>query len=98
MFDRAADPFDWIAMTLVGGRLQRANWEEIVSTVVAESGGAAPAGVEHAAESLEGEAAEHVERWLGELALERKRAANAVALGVDDAGLPPADRGPPSAG
>jgi NADH dehydrogenase len=88
VFDRAADALDWLAMTLVGSRLQAANWEEIVSTVVEESGGRAPAGVERADETLEGEAAAAVERWLGELALARKRAANAEALGVRDGDAP----------
>ncbi len=85
VFDRAADPFDWLAMTVVGGRMQQANWEAIVGTIVDESGGRAPAGVERAEESLEGEAAERVERWLGGLALDRKRASNAEALGVREA-------------
>ena len=90
VFDRAADPFDWMAMAVAGDRLQQANWKAIVRTIVDESGGRAPAGVEHAGETLEGEAAERVERWLGELALDRKRAGNADALGVADE--PPAGR------
>ena len=85
VFDRAADPFDWIAMTLVGGRMQQANWEQIVETVVDESGGRAAGGVERAEGTLEGEAAERVERWLGGLAMARKRASNAEALGVTGA-------------
>lgn len=96
VFDRAADPFDWMAMTLVGSRLQQANWEEIVTTVVEESGGTAPDGVQHAAETLEGEAAARVERWLEGLAVDRQRASNAAALGVaDDAGADPG-HGPPA--
>jgi NADH dehydrogenase len=84
VFDRAADPFDWMAMAVIGSRLQEANWEKIVETVIEESGGQAPAGVERDAETLEGEAAERVESWLDELALTRKRASNADALGVGD--------------
>jgi NADH dehydrogenase len=90
VFDRAADPFDWVAMAVVGARLQEANWEQIVRTVVDESGGEAPAGVERAADTLEGDAAERVERWLEELSLTRRRADNADALGL--AGRDTADR------
>ena len=93
VFDRAADPFDWIAMTLVGGRMQQANWEQIVQTVVDESGGRAAAGVERSEETLEGEAAERVQRWLGGLAMARKRASNAEALGMTGV-QEPADRQP----
>jgi NADH dehydrogenase len=98
VFDRAADAFDWLAMTLVGGRLQEANWEQIVRTIAEESGGEAPAGVERAAETLEGEAAERVERWLASSRWTRKRASNADALGVRHEDT--ADRqeaGPPAA-
>lgn len=80
VFDRAADPFDWLAMAVLGNRLQRANWVQIVESVVEESGGRAEGGVQTAEHTLEGEDAERVERWLGELALARKRASNAEAL------------------
>jgi NADH dehydrogenase len=90
VFDRAADPFDWLAMATVGGRMQQANWEEIVRTVVDASGGEAPDGVGRAEEVLEGPAAERVEAWLRELALARRRATNADALGV--ANVATADR------
>lgn len=82
VFNRAADPFDWLAMAVLGNRLQRANWKEIVESVVEESGGRAEGGVEAEERTLEGEDAERVERWLGELALARKRASNAEALGA----------------
>jgi NADH dehydrogenase len=81
VFDRAADPFDWLAMAVVGKHLQRANWVEIVESVMEESSGRAPEGVQREERTLEGDDAERVERWLGELALERKRASNAEALG-----------------
>ena len=82
VFDRAADPFDWLAMAVVGNRLQRANWVRIVESVIEESGGQAEGGVQTEERELAGEDAERVERWLGELALERKRVSNAEALGV----------------
>jgi NADH dehydrogenase len=82
VFDRAADPFDWMAMAVLGNRLQRANWERIVEQIVEDSGGRAPGGVGVEERTLEGEDAERVERWLAELALARKRASNAEALGV----------------
>lgn len=79
VFERAADPFDWLAMAVLGSRLQRANWREIVRTVVEESGGAGEGRTEE--ETLEGEAAHAVERWLKDLAIERARAENVAALG-----------------
>jgi NADH dehydrogenase len=90
VFDRAADAFDWMAMAVLGNRLQRANWERIVEQVVEDSGGRADAGVQREERVLEGDDVEGVERWLAELALARKRAANAEALGVPDAGPAPA--------
>ena len=79
VYERAADPFDWVAMMLLGSRLQRANWREMVRMVIEESGG--QGGIEEAEETLEGEAAEQVERWLKELAIERARADNGARLG-----------------
>jgi hypothetical protein len=77
-------------MAVVGNRLQRANWERIVEQMVEDSGGRAPAGVQVEERTLDGDDAGEVERWLAELALARKRATNAEALGVGDA--PTADR------
>lgn len=90
VFDRAADPFDWIAMAVIGDRLQRANWERIVQQMVDDSGGPAPGGVQVEERTLEGADAERVERWLAELALARRRASNAEALGLAE--VPTADR------
>mgnify|MGYP002778175574 FL=1 len=84
VFDRAASAFDQLAMAVVGHRLQRANWEEIVQTVVDESGGRAPLGVQVHEETLEGEAAERVDALLRELALARKRDDNARAIAAED--------------
>jgi nucleoside-diphosphate-sugar epimerase len=81
LFDRAANTFDWFAMTAIGGRLQDRTWQELVERFVRESGGRAADGVHQQAERLEGAEAERVERWLEELALARKRAENASAVG-----------------
>ncbi len=78
VFERAADPFDWVAMALLGSRLQSANWREIVRTVVEESGGAGEVKTEEA--TLDGDAAREVEGWLKGLAVERARAENAAVL------------------
>lgn len=73
--DRASNVADWLVMATVGGHVQRATWKQIVEEVVRESGGDAPDGVHHESETLRGEEAERVERWLGALVLERTREA-----------------------
>ena len=82
VLDRASNAFDWLAMAVLGHRLQNATWREIVETVVAASGGRAVDGVAQDEATLDGEDAERVERWLAELALARRRTENARALGV----------------
>ena len=86
VFERSADPFDWLAMTLLGSRLQRANWRTMVETVVEESGGEAMGGVRTRETTLEGEEAEEVERWLKDLAIERARAEHGTELRGDEQG------------
>lgn len=81
VWDRAADPFDWAAMMLLGNRLQSANWREIVRTVVEESGGAGEVRTEEG--SLDGDAARGVERWLKGLAIARAKAEHEAQLGVN---------------
>jgi NADH dehydrogenase len=93
VLDRAASAFDWLAMAALGSRMQRANWREIVETLVEESGGAAPAGVQEQDDTLEGDEAERVESWLRELALARKRATHATESSV----APESSRDPASA-
>jgi NADH dehydrogenase len=82
VLERAASALDWLAMAAIGSRMQRANWREIVETLVEESGGAAPAGVQEQDETLEGEHAERVETWLRELAVARRRATHATESAV----------------
>jgi NADH dehydrogenase len=78
IYDRAANVIDWLAMATVGGRLQNTTWQEMVQTVVRESGGAAEAGVQSEETTLEGADAEAIEGWLKELALSEKRERNAA--------------------
>ncbi|HEY0778061.1 MAG TPA: hypothetical protein VGD56_08855, partial [Gemmatirosa sp.] len=78
VFERAADPFDWFAMTMLGTSLQRANWREMVRTVVEESGG--EGSIERAEETLDGERAGEVEHWLHDLAIARARAEHGEEL------------------
>ena len=73
VYDRAATALDWLAMSTVGGRMQNATWTAIVERVVKDSGGDAPAGVQHEFTTLDDAAAEKAERWLREPIAERKR-------------------------
>jgi NADH dehydrogenase len=75
--DRASNVADWLAMTTVGGHVQRATWKGIVEQVVRESGGEARDGVHHESETLHGEDAERIERWLDEMVVQRTRAERA---------------------
>ncbi len=79
LWDRAADPFDWAAMTVLGNGLQAANWRAIVATVVEESGGEGE--VQSSAETLEGEKAGEAERWLEGLMIARVRKEHGEELG-----------------
>ena len=80
VYDRAANVLDLIAMRTLGDRLQNHTWEQVVAGVVERSGGAAPGGVQQRSESLDDAEAKEVERWLAEIALRRKREANAEKI------------------
>jgi len=71
---RAATGLDLLAMSAVGDSLQKENWEEVVTRVVALSGGTAPLGVQSETETLDDEEARRVERRLTDLINRRKRA------------------------
>jgi NADH dehydrogenase len=71
---RAATTLDLLAMSTVGDSLQQSNWEEVVTRVVALSGGTAPLGVQSETETLDDEEARRVERRLSDLINRRKRA------------------------
>lgn len=78
VFDRAANVVDWLVMNPIGGRLQNATWRETVERVVQESGGAAPEGVEHYSEKLDGDQAREVNEWLERLVLAQRQADHEV--------------------
>lgn len=71
--DRASNALDWLALHPVGGRVQDANWTTLVEHMVEESGGTAPAGVQHEHDKLEGEAAAELERWIAHAVRMRRR-------------------------
>jgi NADH dehydrogenase len=71
---RAANALDLLAMSTVGDSLQKENWQEVVTRVVALSGGTAPLGVQSDTETLDDEEARRVERRLSDLVNRRKRA------------------------
>jgi uncharacterized protein YbjT (DUF2867 family) len=81
VYDRPANAIDFLAMRTVGDRLQDHTWSHVVEKVVEISGGSAPAGVESDSVSLDEGEAKSIERWVAELALRRKRAANAERIG-----------------
>lgn len=73
VYDRAANPIDWLLMSTGGGALQNATWAQLVSNVVEASGGTAPDGVQTKVESLGADQAEDAEGWLRELVMRQKR-------------------------
>jgi NADH dehydrogenase len=80
VYDRAANLLDFLAMRTVGDRLQDHTWSHVVENMIAQSGGAAAAGVQHDVASLDDEEARAIERWLEELMVQRKRRENAERI------------------
>ena len=80
VWDKSANFVDWIAMSTIGGRMQDSTWVDTVQSVIGESGGEAPEGVQHESRALDDKAEESVGEWLQELVVERKREANADVL------------------
>lgn len=72
-FDRAAGMLDFLMMRALGERLQDAAWRSMVENVVRASGGSAPAGVQQESESLDEEQADHIEDWVRDLVMARRR-------------------------
>jgi NADH dehydrogenase len=72
VFDRAANVVDLIMMRTLGERLQDVSWREMIENVVKSSGGTA-SGVQQESETLEDEQADHIEDWLRDIVMERKR-------------------------
>lgn len=73
VYDRAADVADWLVMRTVGQYIQLGTWKSIVQRVVQESGGTCAGGIHHEIVTLDEAQSAHVQRWLGELVIERKR-------------------------
>ena len=76
VYDRAANLLDLLAMRSLGDHLQRHTWTKVVENVIAASGGEAPAGVEQESASLSHDEAEHINTWLSDLTMKRKREEN----------------------
>jgi hypothetical protein len=68
LYERAAGMVDWLAMRAVGSRVQATIWRTLVESVVEESGGEAPAGVEEDSTTLDAYQAREIENWLAALA------------------------------
>lgn len=73
VYDRAANPVDWLLMATGGGMLQNATWTTLVENVAEASGGTADGGVQSEVESLDEMQSEHAESWLKELVTRIKR-------------------------
>lgn len=73
VYDRASNPLDWLAMRTIGDTLQSQTWHSLVEAMIAESGGAAPDGVNHEEETLPPDQAEGVDAWIRDLVMSRRR-------------------------
>jgi NADH dehydrogenase len=73
VYDRPASITDWLAMKTVGESMQSRTWESLITRMIEESGGTAPAGIEQDEEDLDEKQAELIEDWLAELIASRKR-------------------------
>jgi uncharacterized protein YbjT (DUF2867 family) len=83
VYDRAANLLDLLAMRTLGDHLQDHTWSQVVENMIAQSGGVAVTGVERDAASLDDEEAGAIERWLEEMAMQRKRRENAERIGAE---------------
>lgn len=72
-YTRSANHLDLIALMSVGAPMQEANWKEAVQRVIDASGGTAGAGVQHATETLDEEAAHQIEQRRKQMVQQRKR-------------------------
>jgi uncharacterized protein YbjT (DUF2867 family) len=73
VFDRASNVVDWLVMNPVGARLQNATWRQTVESVIKESGGTAPKGVEQHSEKLDDDQAREVNEWLERLVVAQRQ-------------------------
>jgi NADH dehydrogenase len=81
VYDRPSNAADWVMMRTLGQAVQLSTWQSLVQSVVDESGGRAPDGVQTDVESLDAMQAERVEAWLRDLVLARKRDESAAQTG-----------------
>jgi uncharacterized protein YbjT (DUF2867 family) len=72
-YTRAASLVDLLGMATVGRQLQKATWVGVLEQVVEFSGGDAPDGVQTASTELSDAAAQKVERWSEQLAVESQK-------------------------
>jgi hypothetical protein len=70
---RVAARADAVLMAPLDGLLEDRNWTAVAERLVAVSGGRAPAGVQSAVATLEGEEARKIEAWAESLAVRRLR-------------------------
>ena len=89
VYDRAANVADWLVMNPIGARLQNATWRETVERVVKESGGRAPAGVEHDFSTLDEQQAAEVNEWIERLVVARRQADHEVRHDARPGDSPP---------
>jgi NADH dehydrogenase len=75
-FTRPSDLVDLIGMRTFGKAAQKTTWRSVVDGVVQRSGGQAADGVQEEETRLEDDEAEHVERWVEELVMRKKREAS----------------------
>lgn len=73
VIERAASRLDQVSMMLVGTAAQGRTWTSTAETVVEESGGTAPDGVNEESWQLDDEEAEPLEDWVEELVQRRQR-------------------------
>jgi NADH dehydrogenase len=70
---RPANTVDWVAVNFAGRWLQDRTWQKVVGNMVEFSGGSAPGGIQHRAETLEGDEAKEVEQAVSDLIARRRR-------------------------
>lgn len=72
-FAQPSNSLDRIAIQAAGRWFQDLTWKQVVENMGRISGGESSKGVEHEAETLDGDGAKVVEQWAEELIARRKR-------------------------
>jgi NADH dehydrogenase len=70
---RPANTVDWVAISLAGRWLQDLTWQNVVGNMARLSGGTAPDGVQHQAQTLDEAESREIEQWASDLIARRKR-------------------------